>query len=108
VRFESNELPGGFLPLNFIAIGVGAARYVSSSTLLDATTTEPERATTVGIRVDLGLSVRLKERLGLRIGAFAADGDLPAWFQRLGTVLPEGAEISGPRIGGYGVLYIRY
>ena len=108
VRFESNELPGGFLPLNFIAIGVGAARYVSSSMLLDGTTTEPKRATTVGIRVDLGLNVRLRERLGLRIGAFAADGDLPAWFQQLGNVLPEGSEVSEPRIGGYGVLYIRY
>jgi hypothetical protein len=108
LRFESNQLPGGFLPLNFIAIGLGAARYVSSSTLLDGTmTAEPERATTVGIRVDLGLKVRLRERVGLRVGVFAADGDLPTWFQQLGNVVPEGSDLGDVRLGGYGVLYIR-
>jgi hypothetical protein len=108
VRFESNQLPGGFLPLNFIAIGLGAARYASSSTLLDGTRAEPVRATTVGIRVDLGLNLRLRERLGLRVGVFAADGDLPAWLHKLGKVVPESSDLRGERMGGYGVLYVRH
>jgi hypothetical protein len=108
VRFESNQLPGGFLPLNFIAIGLGAARYASSRTLLDGTRAEPLRATTVGIRVDLGLKVRLRERLGLRVGVFATDGDLQAWLQQLGVVVPKGSNLRGERIGGYGVVFIRH
>jgi hypothetical protein len=106
LRFESDELPGGFLPLNFIAIGLGAARYVSSGTLLDGTAAERQRATTVSVRVDLGLNVRLRERLGLRVGVFGAGGEEPEWFQRLG-VLPAGESLNGDRFGGYGVLYIR-
>ena len=107
LRFESNELPGGFLPLNFIAIGLGAARHISSGTLLDGTTAErQQRATTVGLRVDLGLKVRLRERVGLRVGVVGIGGEEPEWFQRLG-VLPAGASLSGDRFGGYGMLYIR-
>ena len=105
LRFESNELPGGLLPLNFIAIGFGVARYASSATRLDGTTAERQRATTVSLRVDLGLAVRVRERLGLRVGVFLVGGEEPEWFQRLG-VLPAGGRLSD-RVGGYGVLYIR-
>jgi hypothetical protein len=107
LRLESNEPPWGLLPLNFIAIGLGVARYRSSGTLLDGTTAESERATTVGIRVDLGLNLRIRERIGLRLGAFAADGDLRGWFRQLGTVTADGSTPGDERIGGYGVVYIR-
>jgi hypothetical protein len=107
LRFEANQLPGGWLPLNFIGVGIGAARYAASSTLLDGTTAEPQQATNVGIRVDLGLKVRLRERLGLRVGVVASGGGLRAWFRQLGNVVPEGSDPGDARFGGYGVLYIR-
>jgi hypothetical protein len=94
------------LPLNFIAIGFGAARYASSATRLDGTSVERQRATTVSLRVDLGLTVRLQGRLGLHVGAFGIGGDEPEWFQRLG-VLPAGGSVSDGRFGGYGMFYVR-
>jgi hypothetical protein len=106
VRLESNGLPGGFLPINFIAIGLGAARYVSSGTLLDGTTAERQRATMIAVRVDLGLKVDVGQRLGLRFGVFGTGGGEQEWFQRLG-VLHAGESVSGNRGGGYGVVYIR-
>ena len=65
VRFGSDELPFGFLPLNFFSIGLGAARYVSSTQLLDGRTAPSERATTFAVRVDGGLNVKLNQRLGI-------------------------------------------
>ena len=106
VRFASNELPFGFLPLNFFSIGLGAARYVSSTQLLDGRTASSERSTTFAIRVEGGLNVRLNQRLGLRAGVYFGDGDLEAWLQQLAAV-PE-SESLGERVGGYGLLYIRW
>jgi hypothetical protein len=107
VRFESHELPGGFLPLNFFSIGAGVARYVSRDVRIDGTPVRIERATTFAVRVDLGLNVRLRKQLGLRVGAFSAEGDLSGWFQRLEGVLPAGEDLQGNRIGGYAMLYFR-
>jgi len=98
------EFNSGNLAKRF-AIGFGAARYASSATRLDGTTAERQRATTVSLRVDLGLAVRVRERLGLRVGVFFVGGEEPEWFQRLG-VLPASGRLSD-RVGGYGVLYIR-
>jgi hypothetical protein len=104
LRFESDR-PPVLLPINFIALGLGAARHVSSRTLLDGTRAQPQRATTFAVRFDLGLTMPLRNRLGLRAGVFVIEGADVDWFQRLG-VLPAGESL-GSRIGGYGVLYKR-
>ncbi len=106
VRFGSDELPLGFLPINFFSIGLGAARYVSSTQLLDGRTASSERATTFAVRVEGGLNVKLNQRLGLRAGVYLGDGDLEAWLQQL-AVVPE-SESPGQRVGGYGLLYLRW
>jgi hypothetical protein len=107
LRFEASGLPGGFLPVNFIAIGIGPARYVSSGTQLDGGTAIRQRATTVAIRVDLGLTVRLRNRLGFRVGAVGVGGEAPEWFERLGLA-PPGEHLGNERLGGYVVLYLRH
>lgn len=106
VRFGSDELPLGFLPVNFFSIGVGAARYVSSTQQLDGRTAPRERTTTFAIRVEGGLNVKLSQRLGLRAAVYFGDGDLEAWLQQL-AVVPE-SERLGERVGGYGLLYVRW
>jgi hypothetical protein len=106
VRLESNRLPGGWLPLNFISVGLGAARYVSSNVALDGSSVDRERATTSAVRAEAGLNVRVTKRLGVRAGAFGVGGEEPEWFQKLG-VLPAGESIHSGRFGGYAVVSIR-
>ncbi len=60
----------------------------------------------VAIRVEGGLNVKLNQRLGLRAAVYFGDGDLEAWLQQL-AVVPE-SESLGERVGGYGLLYIRW
>ena len=107
VRLESDTLPGGWLPINFISIGFGAARYVSSDITLDGSRTARVRATTSAVRAGVGLNVRLSGRFWLCAGAFGQGGEEPEWFQRLGGVLPPGETTRAGRFGGIAMFSIR-
>jgi hypothetical protein len=107
LRIGSNELPLGFLPINFIAAGVGGVHHASSPCALDGATIVRERASSLAVRLEVGLNVTVGERLGLRAGVIGVEGDLDGWLRRL-SVLPEGDTPGGGAAGGYGAFHVRW
>jgi hypothetical protein len=107
LRFESDDIFGGFLPFNVVGIGLGPARYLSSRGLISGATAEQERTTTWVLRAEIGGQIPLPNHLGLRMGIVGDIGGLPAWFRDTGSVLPQGEHLGSSRVGGFGALYFR-